>query len=99
VKICNAFLQQELDELKPGTVVLALGTIAHTAVLRAQGLKQAQHKFAHGHEHALPNGLWLLDSYHCSRYNTQTKRLTEKMFQNVFIQAKSLMGSPSHVHE
>ncbi len=95
IKICNTFLQQELDELKSGTVVLALGTIAHNAVLRAQGLKQGRYKFSHGQEHKLPSGLCLLDSYHCSRYNTQTRRLTEKMFQNIFIQAKALMNSPS----
>ena len=97
IKICNDFLKQELAELKPGTVVLALGTIAHNAVLRAFGLKVGQYKFGHQHEHTLPDGLWLLDSYHCSRYNTQTKRLTEEMFQSVFARAKELMGKPAKV--
>jgi uracil-DNA glycosylase len=95
VKICNDFLQQELAELKPGTVVLALGSIAHGAVLRAMGLKVGSYKFSHLAEYALPKGLWLIDSYHCSRYNTQTKRLTEEMFRDVFARAKVLMGTPS----
>lgn len=95
IKICNDFLKQELAELKPGTVVLALGSIAHNAVLRAQGLKVGACKFGHGAEYALPKGLWLIDSYHCSRYNTQTKRLTELMFRDVFVRAKVLIGTPS----
>jgi uracil-DNA glycosylase family 4 len=94
VKICNDFLKQELAELKPGTVVMALGTVAHGAVLRALGLKAGACKFGHGAEYVLPNGLWLLDSYHCSRYNTQTKRLTAEMFRDVFARAKVLMGVP-----
>ena len=92
IKTCNVFLQEELDALKKGSVVIALGSVAHAAVLRAQNLILAQHKFGHQHEYALPSGLWLLDSYHCSRYNTQTKRLTEKMFQNIFARAQELMG-------
>ena len=95
VKICNSFLEQEIKALKPGTVVLALGSIAHNAILRAMGLKQGQYKFGHAEEYALPGGLWLLDSYHCSRYNTQTHRLTEAMFQQVFARARELMGTPA----
>jgi len=92
VKTCSRFLKQEIDELKPGTVVLALGSIAHNAILRTLALKVGQYKFGHLHEYALPEGLWLLDSYHCSRYNTQTRRLTEEMFQQVFARAQQLMG-------
>lgn len=95
IKLCNGFLKRELAALRPGTVVLALGSIAHNAILRAQGLKQGQYKFGHAHEYALSGGLWLLDSYHCSRYNTQTKRLTEAMFQQVFARARELMGTPA----
>jgi uracil-DNA glycosylase family 4 len=95
VKICNSFLKHEIEALKPGTVVLALGSIAHNAILRALGLKQGKYKFGHLHEYALSDGLWLLDSYHCSRYNTQTKRLTEEMFQQVFARARELMGTPA----
>ncbi len=95
VKMCSRFLKQEIEELKPGTVLLALGSIAHNAILRTLGLKQAQYRFGHQHKYALPGGLWLLDSYHCSRYNTQTKRLTEEMFQQVFVRAQELMGTPA----
>jgi uracil-DNA glycosylase family 4 len=84
IHACNDFLATELTELPDGAVILALGTIAHQAVLRALGLKLSAYKFGHGAEHALPGGLKLIDSYHCSRYNTQTKRLTEAMFDAVF---------------
>ncbi|HHJ80856.1 MAG TPA: uracil-DNA glycosylase [Candidatus Tenderia electrophaga] len=94
VKTCGRFLKHEIDELNPGAVVLALGAIAHNAILRTLGLKMGQYKFGHLHEYALPDGLWLLDSYHCSRYNTQTKRLTGAMFQQVFVRARKLMTGP-----
>jgi len=80
---CNGFLKTELDGLAAHAVVLALGAIAHGAVLRARGLKQSAHRFAHGAEHQLPGGRVLFDSYHCSRYNTNTRRLTEEMFREV----------------
>ncbi len=92
---CSEYLLQELEVLRPGTVVLALGAVAHNAILRVLKLKQREYKFAHGAQHVLPKGLWLLDSYHCSRYNTQTKRLTPEMFNNVFASAKQLMGTPA----
>lgn len=88
---CNHYLANEIARLKKGTVILALGTIAHTAVLRTQGLKLSAYPFGHGRQHTLPAGYWLLDSYHCSRYNTQTKRLTGSMFKAVFEQARELL--------
>ena len=95
VRHCNGFLRAELAALAPGGVLLALGRIAHQAVLRALALRQAAWPFAHGAEHALPNGTFLLDSYHCSRYNTQTRRLTEEAFQAVFARARArLDGAP-----
>ena len=81
---CNGFLAAELNTLPRPAIILALGTIAHNAVLKARGLKLSQYKFGHGAVHKLDAGLTLVDSYHCSRYNTQTKRLTEKMFHDVF---------------
>jgi uracil-DNA glycosylase family 4 len=84
VKQCNAYLASELDGLPQGAAVLALGTVAHLAVLRALGLKAKDYGFGHGAQHRLPNGMMLYDSYHCSRYNTQTKRLNETMFHEVF---------------
>jgi uracil-DNA glycosylase family 4 len=88
---CNHYLASEMDSLDTGAVILALGKIAHDAVLRAQGLKLSGFKFAHGAKHQLPDGRILIDSYHCSRYNTQTRRLTAKMFQAVFNQIKTLL--------
>ncbi len=92
VRTCNRFLAAELDALKPGSVVLALGTIAHAAVLRARGLKAAAYAFGHGRRHRLPGSLTLLDSYHCSRYNTQTRRLTPPMFRSVVRSARRLLA-------
>jgi len=84
MRTCNGYLRIELQALKPGSAILALGTIAHRAVLLALGLKPAAHPFAHGVAHALESDLTLFDSYHCSRYNTQTNRLTASMFEAVF---------------
>jgi uracil-DNA glycosylase family 4 len=90
IAACNDFLRAELSGLPAATVVLALGAIAHGAVLRAQGLKASACKFAHGAEHRLPGGRVLIDSYHCSRYNTNTRRLTEEMFREVVARATAL---------
>ena len=65
-------------------VVMALGRISHDAGLRALGLKRSAHTFAHNAVHRLTDGLTLIDSYHCSRYNTNTGRLTVPMFEAVF---------------
>ena len=90
VATCNAFLSAELATVPTGGVVLALGGIAHRAVLRALGLKQSQFAFGHGQEYPLPGERTLIDSYHCSRYNTQTRRLTEEMFYTVVDRAGEL---------
>ncbi len=90
IATCNAFLAAELRALEPHAVVLALGAIAHGAVLRAHGLKASVHRFGHAAEHVLPNGRVLVDSYHCSRYNTQTRRLTGEMFREVVGRASKL---------
>lgn len=84
VRRCNPFLAAELAALPAGAAILALGQIAHAAVLRALGLKAVDHPFGHAASHALPGGRRLFDSYHCSRYNTQTRRLTPAMFASVF---------------
>lgn len=84
IKQCNGYLKSELASLKPGTAILALGNVAHAAVLMAQGVKIKTHPFGHGAVHELPSGLRFYDSYHCSRYNTQTRRLTPEMFHAVF---------------
>lgn len=84
IKQCNNYLRDELHALGESVTVLALGQIAHKAVLSALDLKQKDWAFGHGAVHRLPNGLTLFDSYHCSRYNTQTYRLTPQMFYQVF---------------
>ncbi|HEX6827679.1 MAG TPA: uracil-DNA glycosylase [Burkholderiales bacterium] len=84
VRCCNGYLARELAGLASGAAILALGTVAHGAVLRALDLKGREHPFAHGAVHALSAGRALFDSYHCSRYNTQTRRLTPEMFEAVF---------------
>ena len=84
IRRCNAYLQHEIAMLLAGAVILALGRVAHQAVLMALGLSTAAHPFGHGARHALPRGGTLYDSYHCSRYNTHTKRLTPEMFRDVF---------------
>ena len=94
IRQCNGFLTRELEGLPERSVVLALGTIAHNAVLRARGLKQSHYRFGHDRLHPLPDGLQLIDSYHCSRYNTQTRRLTPQMFRQVFKRARQLLDDP-----
>lgn len=91
LKNCNPYLQAEIEQSPPGLVILALGQLAHRALLRTFGLKQSAFKFAHDVQHELPGGRVLVDSYHCSRYNTQTGRLTEPMFRKVFRRIRKLM--------
>jgi uracil-DNA glycosylase len=82
-KTCNHFLTAEMSEpsLK---IVLALGLLAHRSILRAYGMKLSKFRFGHNKVHRLDNSISLINSYHCSRYNTQTKRLTTQMFEQVF---------------
>jgi uracil-DNA glycosylase family 4 len=88
----NHYLAADLKQ--PGMrVMVALGLIAHAALLTAMGLKKSHCKFAHGAEHALPGGVTLVDSYHCSRYNTNTGRLTPAMFEAVFARARALVDA------
>ncbi|AGA33048.1 Uracil-DNA glycosylase, family 5 [Thioalkalivibrio nitratireducens DSM 14787] len=83
VRACNGFLGAEIDAVDP-RIILALGRIAHDAVLRALDRPLRAHPFAHGAEHDVGSGRTLFDSYHCSRYNTQTRRLTPAMFEELF---------------
>ena len=89
ITTCNQFISAELKLLVPGSIILALGNVAHAAVLKAFAVKAKDYKFGHAARHILPNGLVLYDSYHCSRYNTQTRRLTEAMFHEVFAAIKA----------
>ncbi len=81
---CNHYLGEELENVKKEAIVLCLGRIAHRATFKALHIKQSDYPFKHGQFHRLDNGKIIVDSYHCSRYNTQTKRLTEAMFDDVF---------------
>jgi len=84
IRTCRAaYLEAELAALPRLRAVLALGKVAHDSVLAARGLVRSRYPFAHGAEHRLPDGLLLADSYHCSRYNTNTGRLTAEMFESV----------------
>ena len=80
---CNGYLQAEIAALPKTAVLLALGIISHQAVLRALDLKISAYPFKHAVCHTLPDGRALFDSYHCSRYNTNTRRLTPEMFDAV----------------
>ena len=91
VNACNRFLTHELHTLLPGSVVLALGGIAHRAIVKAVAGRQADYKFGHAAEHDMDGHFLMLDSYHCSRYNTNTGRLTTQMFQTVLARARELL--------
>jgi uracil-DNA glycosylase family 4 len=90
---CNRFLAAELKTLPEHAVILALGTVAHQAVLKAYQLKLSSAAFAHNAQHLLPVGRTLVDSYHTSRYNVQTKRLTKEMFAEVFRTIERLLDN------
>lgn len=92
IRTCNAYLAQEIRDLKGVQVFLSLGRVAHEAVLLAQNLPRGQYAFAHGREHRLNAAQVMLNSYHCSRYNTQTRRLTGEMFRAVLARACQLAG-------
>jgi len=90
---CNRYLRAELESLKGPLVVLALGRIAHDAVLKALDLRSSGFSFSHGAQYRLDPKRWLVDSYHCSRYNTQTGRLSKSMFRDVLRKAVELIDS------
>jgi uracil-DNA glycosylase family 4 len=89
INTCQPFLINQIETLPNLKMILSLGLVSHNAVLKSRGEKLSAHKFGHGNKHDLGDGLTLIDSYHCSKYNTSTKRLTEKMFHDIFDQIKS----------
>jgi uracil-DNA glycosylase family 4 len=93
VTTCNRFLRAELETMPNLTAVLALGLLAHAAVLKALGMPVSRIRFRHGAIHTLPDGLLLADSYHVSRYNTNTGRLTEAMFHQTVAAVKARIGA------
>lgn len=90
IATCRPFLSSRIEASSRVAAILALGSIAHDSVLRAHGLKPTFSKFGHAVETELPTGKTLVSSYHCSRYNTQTRRLTTEMFEAVMTRAKEL---------
>ncbi|MGR9043849.1 MAG: uracil-DNA glycosylase [Gammaproteobacteria bacterium] len=92
INACNTFLAAEIEQLTPGSVILTLGGIAHQAVLKAFGMKLNSAVFGHNQVHELPGGVHLVNSYHTSRYNIQTKRLTGDMFAAVFRTIEQLLS-------
>ena len=92
INACNEFLAAEIERMPAGSVVLALGTLAHRAVVRALGLRQASLKFRHAAEYPLERDLVLLDSIHPSRYNQNTGKITPAMFDRIVARSKSLLS-------
>ena len=84
INACRPFLLEEITSMPQLRIILALGTIAHASVIRTLGHKQSDTKFCHAAEYQLSDGPLLIDSYHCSRYNTNTRRLTTEMFHHIF---------------
>jgi uracil-DNA glycosylase family 4 len=93
VAACRPFLAAEIAQMPRLRIILALGATAHSGVLAALGLVRARYRFAHGAVHDLPSGLVLADSYHCSRYNTNTGKLTEAMFDAVFVALRARLDA------
>jgi uracil-DNA glycosylase family 4 len=87
VATCRPFLHARIEALPNLVALLAVGRIAHDAILDALQLKRGAFPFVHGARHALPGGLILFDTYHCSRQNTNTGRLTAAMFETVVAEA------------
>jgi uracil-DNA glycosylase family 4 len=90
IHACAPFLKDEIGAMPRLGVIITLGTIAHNAVLRALGLKLSAARFGHGAEYEAPNGIRVIASYHCSRLNTNTGRLTPKMFGDIFARARAV---------
>lgn len=92
IKACRPFLRGRIAGLPDLRAILALGRVAHESVIATRDGRQADYRFAHGACHELPDGLRVYDSYHCSRYNTNTRRLTEQMFRAVLERIRSDLG-------
>ncbi|HYB11442.1 MAG TPA: uracil-DNA glycosylase [Alphaproteobacteria bacterium] len=91
---CRDFLKSTIREMSQLRVIVALGRIAHDSVVVSAGIRLAAAAFAHGRSHPL-DGLTLYDSYHCSRYNTNTGKLTPQMFHAVFAAVRAQLDAPS----
>jgi uracil-DNA glycosylase len=92
VRNCAPFLKRDIEAMPRLSVIVTLGSVAHGAVLGCLGLKKSAYRFGHGAFHHLSDGYLLANSYHCSRYNTNTGRLTEAMFHDVFAEVRRYLG-------
>ena len=91
IKNCENFLKSTISLHKNLKVIVALGLISHKSIVSTFNLKQKDYKFGHSNKHSLSKKIKLIDSYHCSRYNINTKRLTQVMFDEIFIEAKKII--------
>jgi uracil-DNA glycosylase family 4 len=87
IKTCRQFLIEDIKAMTNLKIIITLGRIGHTSALKALGLKERDYPFSHNGQHKTRDGITIISSYHCSRYNTQTGRLTEQMFRDVFTAA------------
>jgi uracil-DNA glycosylase family 4 len=94
IRTCRTFLEAQIAAVPKARVFVALGQIAHQSAVKALGGRLPKCKFGHLAEHRMPDGRILIDSYHCSRYNQNTGRLTTEMFEEVFARAAELRDSP-----
>jgi uracil-DNA glycosylase family 4 len=94
IRTCRTFLEAQIAAVPEARVFVALGQIAHQSAVKALGGRLPKCKFGHLAEHRMPDGRILIDSYHCSRYNQNTGRLTTEMFEEVFARAAELRDSP-----
>lgn len=92
INTCRGFLKNQIGAFADLKFILALGGIAHKSVVAAFGRRQAEFPFGHGNSKTLSGGTVLIDSYHCSRYNTNTGRLTAEMFEALFVKIKEQLG-------
>ena len=88
IKNCEIFLQTTIKEHKHLKLIIALGLISHKSIVSSFGFKQKDFKFGHKNKHKINQSITLIDGYHCSRYNTNTKRLTQSMFDEIFTETK-----------
>jgi uracil-DNA glycosylase family 4 len=92
---CRSWFTREISDLKrAGGVIFALGRVAHIAIVKEFGARQADFRFGHANVHMLPGNTTLVDSYHCSQYNTATRRLTPAMLERALRRAAHLTRQP-----
>jgi len=93
INTCRQFLEREIEDMRGRNlkVIMSLGLVSHNAVVKTTGNKLSSFKFTHGKAHEIGGGLKLVDCYHCSRYNTNTQRLTPEMFEDVFKKIQTLL--------